>query len=230
VARRGGGAVHLVLRVQDEHDIQGARQAGVGAVPRRDAPGVQHEQKGLREGQLLVGRRRRAAGALVVRQRRQRRHLSGGRRWLLRRWRRRVERQPAAREETAGSLPQPPPSKALLHNSLSKTPSKPTKPCTRLAQQPDDLLILNRPRVVDAAAREGRVLLRVARRQRAQAGEQRAHGVGVVRQRRDRGLHGGGDGGVAGQRLLERRQLRRRGELAVDDQVGHLFAGGFAGV
>lgn len=37
VARSGGGAVHLVLSVQREHDVYCARKPGIGLIPAAEA-------------------------------------------------------------------------------------------------------------------------------------------------------------------------------------------------
>ena len=47
MACRRGAAVELVLRVEDEEDVEGAGEARVGAVP-RVRPRIQHVQEVLR--------------------------------------------------------------------------------------------------------------------------------------------------------------------------------------
>mmetsp|Transcript_2581 Transcript_2581/g.4624 ORF Transcript_2581/g.4624 Transcript_2581/m.4624 type:complete len:291 (-) Transcript_2581:701-1573(-) len=74
VAHRGGGAVHLVLRVQNEHNVHCAGQLRVGLIaggPHR----IEHVQKVFRVGEVLVGLARPAAGPAMIRVRRQRGHL-----------------------------------------------------------------------------------------------------------------------------------------------------------
>mmetsp|Transcript_34533 Transcript_34533/g.87294 ORF Transcript_34533/g.87294 Transcript_34533/m.87294 type:complete len:473 (+) Transcript_34533:703-2121(+) len=165
VARGGSGAVHLVLRVQDEHDVQCAHELGVRLVGAAAVAAIQHVHEVLRVAQALVGRRGGAAGGLVVRPRRQ-----GG----------------------------------------------------DLAQQAHNLLVLHLARLVDVAAHQCGVLLGVQRGQRADAGEQHAHGVRVSGQRLHRVNHGGGQRGVAHDRLLEGCKLRHGGQVAEQHSVRNL--------
>ena len=65
----GGRAVHLVLGVEQEEDVEGLAELGVGPII-DVAVGVQHVQKVLRVGQPLLGLRQLLAGPQVVRRRR----------------------------------------------------------------------------------------------------------------------------------------------------------------
>ena len=82
VAGGGGGAVHLVLGVQGEQNVERAGEAGVRAVRGRGAR-VQHVQEILRIPQPLVGAGGPAAGRAVVGERRDGRHLGHEARNLL---------------------------------------------------------------------------------------------------------------------------------------------------
>ncbi len=75
MAHGGSGAVHLVLSVQREHNVQGMRQFGMRPVI-DVRTGIQHVQKIFRVVQPLVGWRCLPAAGAMVRQRCNCRHLA----------------------------------------------------------------------------------------------------------------------------------------------------------
>eukprot|EP00955_Chlamydomonas_euryale_P084584 363984-Chlamydomonas_euryale.AAC.17 len=122
--------------------------------------------------------------------------------------------QKASRAAWPPSCPAPP--KGIPHHAHLRPAPSALVVCKRcqsghLAQQPHNLLVLHLARLVDVLPRQRWVLLGVARAESAYAGQDDAHGVRIGWQRRHRSLDLHGDLGVPHHRLVERRQLRRRG-------------------